>query len=233
MLLHWSARDVRSASIANFLSVRRHYSMLRPSTLHLGRGDRGASSTMRQRATSYFADLVFCPLLACSLSIFALAHLTLGGAIEWCLMAAVGAALWTLAEYVMHRVVYHRIPLFERYHDVHHADPRAYVGAPPMVGTGIVFLVSFLPLAAFSTVLASAISVGMLAGYSVYMIVHHACHFWTPGSRGYLRRARLHHAVHHYRDGNGNFGVSTSFWDVVFGTRIQPSPVRGVTAPMS
>ena len=188
---------------------------------------------MRQGATSYFADLVFCPLLACGLSIFALAHLTLGGAIEWCLMVAVGAVLWTLAEYVMHRVVYHRIPLFERYHDVHHADPRAYVGAPPMVGTSIVFLVSFLPLAAFSPVLASAISVGMLAGYSIYMIVHHACHFWTPGSRGYLRRARLHHAVHHYRDGNGNFGVSTSFWDVVFGTRIQPSPVRGVTAPTS
>jgi sterol desaturase/sphingolipid hydroxylase (fatty acid hydroxylase superfamily) len=188
---------------------------------------------MRQRASSYFADLIFCPLLASGLSVFALARLTLGGVIEWFLMVAAGAALWTLIEYVMHRTVYHRIPLFERYHEVHHADPRAYVGAPPMLGTSIVFLVSFLPLAAFSPVLASAISVGMLAGYSVYMIVHHACHFWTPASRGYLRRVRLHHAVHHFRDGNGNFGVSTSFWDDVFGTRIQPSPVRRVIAPTS
>jgi sterol desaturase/sphingolipid hydroxylase (fatty acid hydroxylase superfamily) len=188
---------------------------------------------MRQRASSYFADLIFCPLLASGLSVFALARLTLGGVIEWFLMVAAGAALWTLIEYVMHRTVYHRIPLFERYHEVHHADPRAYVGAPPMLGTSIVFLVSFLPLAAFSPVLASAISVGMLAGYSVYMIVHHACHFWAPASRGYLRRVRLHHAVHHFRDGNGNFGVSTSFWDDVFGTRIQPSPVRRVIAPTS
>jgi sterol desaturase/sphingolipid hydroxylase (fatty acid hydroxylase superfamily) len=178
---------------------------------------------MPQRAISYFADMIVCPLLAGSLSIFALTHLTRLAVVEWCLMVVVGATLWTLIEYIMHRVIYHRVPIFEKYHEAHHTDPRAYVGAPPMVGTSVVFLVSFVPLVAFSPVIANAVSVGMLMGYTIYMIVHHACHFWTPTTRGYLYRARLHHAVHHYRDDNGNFGVITSFWDRVFGTRIQPS----------
>jgi sterol desaturase/sphingolipid hydroxylase (fatty acid hydroxylase superfamily) len=178
---------------------------------------------MQQRAISYFADMVACPLLAGALAIFALTHITKSALVEWCLLVMIGAALWTVTEYFMHRVIYHRIPIFEKYHEAHHTDPRAYVGAPPMVGTSVVFVVSFVPLATFSPVLTNAVSVGMLMGYTIYMIVHHACHFWAPTPGGYLYRVRLHHAVHHYRDDNGNFGVTTSFWDRVFGTRIQPS----------
>jgi sterol desaturase/sphingolipid hydroxylase (fatty acid hydroxylase superfamily) len=178
---------------------------------------------MRQRAISYFADMVACPLLAGTLTIFALKHISRTAFVEWCFLVMIGTALWTLIEYIMHRVIYHRIPIFTRYHRVHHTDPHAYVGAPPMVGTSVVFLVSFVPLAGVSPVLASAVSVGMLTGYTIYMIVHHACHFWAPTPGGYLYRVRLQHAVHHYRDDNGNFGVTTSFWDRVFGTHIQRS----------
>jgi Fatty acid hydroxylase superfamily len=131
---------------------------------------------MQQRAISYFADMVACPLLAGALAIFALAHITKPALVEWCLLVMIGAALWTVTEYFMHRVIYHRIPnLF-----------------------------------------------GMLMG-TIYVIVHHACHFWAPAPGGYLYRVRLHHAVHYYRDDNGIFGVTTSFWDRVLGTRIQPS----------
>jgi sterol desaturase/sphingolipid hydroxylase (fatty acid hydroxylase superfamily) len=178
---------------------------------------------VQQRAISYFADMVACPLLAGILSIVALTHFTRPAIVEWCLLVMMGGALWTLAEYFMHRVIYHRVPIFQKYHEAHHIDPRAYVGAPPMVGTTVVFLVSFVPLVAFSAVSANAVSVGMLLGYTTYMIVHHACHFWTPKPGGYLYRVRLRHAVHHYRDDNGNFGVITSFWDRAFGTRIQLS----------
>jgi hypothetical protein len=93
---------------------------------------------MPQRAISYFADRIVCPLLAGSLSIFALTHLTRLAVVEWCLMVVVGATLWTLIEYIMHRVIYHRVPIFEKYHDAHHTDPRAYVGAPPMMAAAIV-----------------------------------------------------------------------------------------------
>jgi sterol desaturase/sphingolipid hydroxylase (fatty acid hydroxylase superfamily) len=135
-------------------------------------------------------------------------------------MVIVGVALWTLVEYAMHRVIYHHVTVFKRYHEAHHASPQAYVGAPPVVGTGLVFLFSFTPLVAFAPDLANGLTVGMLCGYAVYMSVHHACHFWTPTPAGYLYRIRLHHAVHHYRDDGGNFGVTSSVWDRVFGTRV-------------
>ena len=178
---------------------------------------------MRQSAISYFADMVLCPLLAVTLSVFTLTHFLRLALVEWWLMVMVGVALWTLIEYALHRVIYHRVAVFKRFHEAHHASPQAYVGAPPTVGTGLIFLISFAPLAAFAPILANGLSVGMLAGYTIYMYVHYACHFWTPAPGGYLYRVRLHHAVHHYRDDGGNFGVTTSFWDRVFRTRIERS----------
>jgi sterol desaturase/sphingolipid hydroxylase (fatty acid hydroxylase superfamily) len=135
-------------------------------------------------------------------------------------MVVLGVALWTLVEYATHRVIYHRLVALKKYHQAHHANPRAYIGAPPLLGTSVVFLISFLPVVSFAPILASGLSAGMLAGYTIYMLVHHAIHFWTPTPGTYLYRARLHHAVHHYRDDEGNFGVSTPFWDRIFGTRI-------------
>jgi sterol desaturase/sphingolipid hydroxylase (fatty acid hydroxylase superfamily) len=185
---------------------------------------------MRQSAISYFADIVACPVLSAGLAIFAFLHFPARALIACALMTVLGAVLWTLVEYVMHRVIYHRFVVFRRFHEAHHDEPRAYVGAPPLVGTGIVFLVSFVPLAAFAVPLAIGLSAGMLAGYAVYMLVHHAIHFRTPRPGGYLYRARLHHAVHHYRDDNGNFGVSTAFWDRVFSTLIQPASAASPVA---
>jgi sterol desaturase/sphingolipid hydroxylase (fatty acid hydroxylase superfamily) len=95
-----------------------------------------------------------------------------------------------------------------------------------MAGTGAVFLVTFLPLAYVSPLFANAASVGMLIGYTIYMVVHHACHFRMPMQTGYFYRIRLHHVVHHYSRDSGNFGVTTSFWDHVFGTRVKPTSVN-------
>jgi sterol desaturase/sphingolipid hydroxylase (fatty acid hydroxylase superfamily) len=176
---------------------------------------------MRQSAISYFAEFVVCPLLAAGLSAFALTHFTGHALVAWLAMTILGLALWTCIEYAIHRTIYHRVVTFKKYHEAHHADPRAYVGAPPLFGTSIVFLVSFVPLMAIAAPLAFGLSAGMLAGYTIYMFVHYAIHFRTPKAGTYLYRARLHHAVHHYRDESCNFGVTTSFWDRVFGTHIQ------------
>ena len=178
---------------------------------------------MPQSTISYFADMVFSPLLALGLSIFALARFSGLELIEWAFAMTAGALLWTLCEYLVHRVVYHRVVIFKRYHEAHHADPRAYIGAPPMLATCIVFLGSFAPLAAVAPVFANGLSVGMLAGYTAYALAHYAFHFWTPAPGGHLYRMRLHHAAHHYSHDEGNFGVTTSFWDRVFGTLIQRS----------
>ena len=179
---------------------------------------------MRQSAISYFADPVLSLLSAAGLAIFALFYTdgTGGpGVPAWLLAVVAGGALWTLVEYLVHRVIYHRVPIFMRYHMAHHAEPKAYVGAPPGLATCVIFLASFAPLAPFAPMLANGVSAGMLLGYMCYSLVHYGFHVATPARGTYLYRAWLHHSVHHYRDGKGNFGVTTSFWDRVCGTRIE------------
>jgi sterol desaturase/sphingolipid hydroxylase (fatty acid hydroxylase superfamily) len=176
---------------------------------------------MRQSSISYFADMLLCPLLAVVLAIFASTRFAKLVLVEWSVMVIAGVVLWTLVEYAMHRLIYHRVVLFKRYHEAHHASPQAYVGAPPGVGSGLIFLLSFAPLVELAPALANGLTVGILSGYTIYMWVHHACHFWTPAPGGYLYRVRLQHAVHHYRDHEGNFGVTTAFWDRVFATRVE------------
>jgi len=174
---------------------------------------------MRQGVISYFADIVICPLLALALSLFAFDRYS-KEIIEWLVILVLGVALWTLVEYFMHRVVYHHVELFRNYHEAHHANPQAYIGAPPLIGTSIVFGISFTPLLPVSAVAANGLSAGMLVGYSAYMLVHYACHSRQQTLATFLYRLRRRHAVHHYRDDGGNFGVTTAFWDRVFGTNI-------------
>jgi len=167
---------------------------------------------LEQGPLGYFADMLVSPLLAGGLSTFALTHFTNYALACWLATVMLGVALWTLIEYVTHRMIYHRVAAFKKYHEAHHADPQAYIGAPPLLGASVVFLISFVPVATFAPALATGLSVGMLTGYSVYLLVHHAIHFRMPTPGTCLYRARLHHAVHHYRDDEANFGVTTSFW---------------------
>ena len=64
---------------------------------------------------------------------------------------------------------------------------------------------------------ASAFTLGVVGGYLAYGIVHHAVHHW-PADYAWLRRRRLWHAMHHHRQPPQRFGVSSGFWDRVFGT---------------
>ena len=72
---------------------------------------------MRQGPLGYFADMIVSPLLAGGLSTFALTHFTNYALFRWLAMVMLGVALWTLIEYGTHRVIYHRVPTFKKYHD--------------------------------------------------------------------------------------------------------------------
>ncbi|MFZ2101941.1 MAG: sterol desaturase family protein [Oricola sp.] len=47
--------------------------------------------------------------------------------------------------------------------------------------------------------------------------MHHAVHHWHPAHSGYLYGIKRGHAMHH-ADEAYNFGVTSRFWDRVFGT---------------
>jgi cyclopropane-fatty-acyl-phospholipid synthase len=58
----------------------------------------------------------------------------------------------------------------------------------------------------------------VLAGYLAYTVTHHATHHWR-GESAWLLRRKQWHAQHHHRSAQpGFFGVTSGFWDGIFGS---------------
>ena len=90
------------------------------------------------------------------------------------------------------------------------------MGTPTLLSTSLIASLIFLPaLLAVGFWRASALTLGMTAGYLAYALVHHATHHWR--SRGpWMTRRKHWHARHHHLA--ACYGVSSSFWDRVFGS---------------
>ena len=169
----------------------------------------------------YFGDFVTSSIAIAVLTTVALAHRGFEAAGLWGLTVFAGLGAWTLVEYAVHRWVYHRIPFFEKFHDAHHANPRALIGVPSFFSFGMVFGVFFAPFLMVSLVAASGFASGALLGYIGYMLAHHLSHHMEPKLGTVLYRARIRHMAHHYHGTPGNYGVTTSFWDWVFSTKLE------------
>ncbi|MBV9518347.1 MAG: sterol desaturase family protein, partial [Hyphomicrobiales bacterium] len=68
---------------------------------------------------------------------------------------------------------------------------------------------------------ASPVTIGLMFGYLCYVVVHHVTHHWRVMPDSPLYRFKHRHARHHYAKIAGNFGVTTLFWDEVFGTSLE------------
>lgn len=134
--------------------------------------------------------------------------------------AVAGFVAWGLLEYALHRWLLHGPPTIARVnHAFHHADPTLLIGTPIFViligATGIWLLLSL----AIPASLAAFAVFGLYAGYNGFAIFHHLGHHHSG------RLANLHivgrleqfHDAHHARQ-NVNFGITTTFWDRLFGT---------------
>ena len=174
---------------------------------------------MRLSRASYFADFAVYPPVVLMLLLIALWHAVLLVWIEWFISCLVGIVAWTLLEYIIHRGVFHRIEFFGAMHDLHHQDPEGFVGTPTWLSLAAICAGALFPLwweIGFD--LASGTTAGLMLGYVWYVAVHHVLHHWRiyPGS--YLYHWKRRHALHHYARQPCNFGVTTLFWDRVFGT---------------
>lgn len=58
---------------------------------------------------------------------------------------------------------------------------------------------------------------GFILGYLFYASMHYAIHAW-PSPFKWLKPIWRNHHLHHYKNDEKGFGVSTHFWDKVFGT---------------
>ncbi len=137
----------------------------------------------------------------------------------------IGMFSWTLAEYLLHRFIFHFEPRTSigfkiqfMIHGVHHQypqDPKRLVMPPAVSLTlAVIFWYAFK----FSLgIYAFAFFPGFVAGYIVYDMTHYAIHHFKP-PKNKLRYLWKHHLQHHYKAPNRAFGVSSPLWDYVFGT---------------
>lgn len=140
-------------------------------------------------------------------------------------MFFLGMFAFTWVEYNVHRYIFHIAPTTQKradfqytMHGVHHEFPKdkTRLAMPPLLSitlsTALLlvfrlvlgdFVFSFLP--------------GFLVGYAMYLSVHYMVHAYQP-PRNFLKVLWVNHAVHHYKDGEMVFGVSSPLWDYIYGT---------------
>lgn len=143
--------------------------------------------------------------------------------LAWAGWAAFGLASWTLCEYVLHRYVYHVWSSFlSTGHDLHHQAPRELIGVPWYL-TAAIIVVLYQGLAhVFSPAPLGVAMAFTWLGYIAYCIAHHGSHHWSL-KLPWLRQMKKHHQLHHAYP-EYNWGFTTSFWDMVFGTHWARSP---------
>jgi len=141
-----------------------------------------------------------------------------------------GFAFWTLFEYILHRYVFHFIPksdLQKRisflFHGVHHQYPndKKRLVMPITLSLAVAVLLLTLTWVLFGTWM-WAYSAGFTTGYLAYDMTHYSIHHFKRPKTKWLKNLWKSHIDHHYRDSNKGYGVSSAFWDRVFGTLQAP-----------
>lgn len=134
-----------------------------------------------------------------------------------------GVFAFTLTEYLIHRFLFHFNATTEKekkvqyiIHGVHHEFPKDKdrLVMPPAVSLllAVFFFLGYLLL---MKEMAFPFFSGFCFGYSTYLIIHYSVHRYRP-PKNFLRILWKHHALHHYREDEGNYSVSFPFWDFVF-----------------
>lgn len=158
------------------------------------------------------------------LLLWSVTNTTLSGGLA-VLMFFLGLFSFTWVEYLVHRYIFHmaiytktREKLQYTLHGVHHEYPKdkTRLAMPPLLSITIAtvlllvfrvlmgdYVFSFLP--------------GFLVGYSAYLSVHYMVHAFQP-PKNFLKILWINHSIHHYKNGETVFGVSSPFWDYLYGT---------------
>ncbi|KAL8917681.1 MAG: hypothetical protein Q9208_007807 [Pyrenodesmia sp. 3 TL-2023] len=161
-----------------------------------------------------------------------------------------GLCLWTLVEYGLHRGLFHvdkyvlpkettlqhayqvvcrylpdnRVGITGHFllHGIHHYVPmdRYRLVMPPALF--VVLATPFYKLAHtvfyWDWYVAMAVFCGGIFGYTLYDCTHYFLHHKQLPS--FYRQLKSYHFDHHWKDHENGFGVTSRFWDRVFGTEL-------------
>ena len=141
-----------------------------------------------------------------------------------------GMFFWSFFEYCIHRFVFHFFAESGRakkivyiIHGNHHEYPRDrerlfMPPVPSLIMASVIFLMQFFVWNLFGVSgYVFAFFPGFMLGYLMYGTMHYAIHAWNPPFKWMKPLWRNHH-LHHYKNTELGFGVSSTLWDHVFGT---------------
>jgi sterol desaturase/sphingolipid hydroxylase (fatty acid hydroxylase superfamily) len=135
-----------------------------------------------------------------------------------------GMLLWTLAEYVLHRYLFHfkndhpwikafHFAMHGYHHEVPHDANRLFMPpVPALLFLGIFWILFFAVVGNGVWFLLP----GFEFGYLLYSFIHFSVH--TRKAPKGFEKLWHHHILHHYKEPEKAFGVSSRFWDRVFRT---------------
>ncbi|BBP01335.1 sterol desaturase family protein [Sulfuriferula nivalis] len=136
--------------------------------------------------------------------------------------ALAGLASWTAIEYVMHRIILHELPFFSRWHMAHHQHPSILIRGTKVLSTIFIILLALLPALLLADIQhAFALSLGLITGYLGYALTHQAIHHCNTDHAWLKERQRWHVDCHHHSEQPICYGVTTEFWDRIFGSTPQ------------
>ncbi len=160
---------------------------------------------------------------------FSYAGLNFTGKQVWLTFVA-GMFAWSIFEYAIHRFVFHFFAESKKakeivyvIHGNHHEYPRdkERLFMPPVPSLMLAVTIFSLMYGAAFLVGASnyvfSFFPGFLLGYLIYGSMHYAIHAWNPPFKWMKPLWRNHH-LHHYKNEELGFGVSSTLWDHIFGT---------------
>lgn len=140
-----------------------------------------------------------------------------------------GWLTFTWVEYQVHRHVFHLSTYTEwrknfqyMVHGIHHQYPKDKdrLAMPPLLSITIAtILLILLKLILGDYVF--AFLPGFLVGYAFYLLVHFIVHVHRP-PRNIFKVLWQNHSIHHYKNGDLLFGVSSPLWDYIYGTVPKP-----------
>jgi sterol desaturase/sphingolipid hydroxylase (fatty acid hydroxylase superfamily) len=136
---------------------------------------------------------------------------------------ATGAFSWSLIEYSGHRWLFHLVgSAAHQGHKRHHDEPSELLAIPWFTATIVAFALWFALRAVILKGPASFYMAALTMSYLYYGAVHHLYHQidCTLPLGNILKYRRAYHRIHHKLE-RANYGVTTAFWDKVFGTHYQ------------
>ena len=154
------------------------------------------------------------------------------------LLYLAGFCMWTVVEYVLHRFPFHYVTekeplrlLTGGLHLLHHEIPNRgdYVVSPILLSTPFYLLISGLLYLITKNIFSTALFMaGLALAYLCYEWVHYSTHHRVAKTSfgKYLKR---HHMMHHFKDSQNYFGVTSPFWDWMFGTLPKNDEQRDTT----